>query len=128
MELIKYVAASAVALILDYSVYWILAVWLNVSVGMAAAAGYGAGLVLAYLLISTGVFARRWLSGRRGLEAALFGLSGLIGLVLTYVTATLVHDLAGGSLHAAKLAAVAVSFVTVYLFRKFVVFRPQQAD
>lgn len=123
MEFLKYTAASAVALGLDYSVYWALAGWFGVSIGAAAAIGYGAGLLLAYLLLSNGVFPRRWLAGRRGIEVALFALSGAIGLVLTYVTATLVDRLAGGNLHAAKLSAVAASFVSVYLIRKFIVFR-----
>lgn len=121
-EFIAYTAASAIALALDYAVYWFLAQSLGMAVGAAAAAGYGAGLVLAYGLISRGVFARRWLAGRRGLEALLFALSGLLGLALTYVTASLV-DRWGGSLHAAKLSAVAVSFITVFLVRRFIVFR-----
>lgn len=123
MEFLKYTAASAAALALDYGVYWLMAGQLGVGIGPAAALGYGAGMVLAYLLLSAGVFRGRWLAGRRGIEATLFLISGLAGLALTYVTATLVHQLAGGSLHAAKIAAVAVSFVTVYLIRKFVVFR-----
>jgi len=129
IEFIKYTAASAIALALDYSVYWVLAGRMGVSIGTAAAVGYVAGMVLAYVLLSSGVFTRRWLSGRRGIEAGLFAVSGLIGLVLTYVTATLFDRLAGGNLHEAKMAAVAVSFVSVYLFRKLVVFRqaPQEA-
>lgn len=123
MEFLKYTTASAAALALDYGVYWLLAGGLGIDVGPAAALGYAVGMLLAYLLLSAGVFRGRWLSGRRGIEATLFVLSGLVGLVLTFVTATLVHQLAGGSLHVAKFAAVAVSFVTVYLIRKFVVFR-----
>lgn len=122
-ELLAYTAASAVALALDYAVYWLLAARLGIGIGAAAAAGYGAALLLAYGLMSRRVFARRWLARRRGFEAMLFALSGLLGLALTFVTASLVDRL-GGSLHAAKLTAVAVSFVTVFLVRKFIVFRP----
>lgn len=123
MEFLKYTAASALALALDYAVYWLLAGGAGIGIGPAAAAGYGAGMVLAYLLLSARVFPGRWLSARRGIEASLFAVSGMVGLVLTYVTASLVHQLAGGSLHVAKLSAVAVSFVSVYLIRKFIVFR-----
>ena len=119
-EFATYTAASAIALALDYAVYWLLAGRLGI--GPAAAVGYAVGLVLAYVLMSFGVFAHRARTRRRRSQAALFLVSGLIGLALTYVTATLVSRLTGGNLHAAKLTAVATSFVTVYLFRKFVVF------
>ena len=66
MEFLKYTAASAAALALDYGVYWLLAGQLGVGIGPAAALGYGAGMVLAYLLLSAGVFRGRWLAGRRG--------------------------------------------------------------
>lgn len=121
LEIVTYIAASAVALALDYGVYWSLAGSLAIDIGTAAAVGYMAGLALAYIFMTYGVFAHRSGARRRSAEAGLFLLSGLLGIALTYVTASLVSGL-GGSLHEAKLAAVAISFVTVYLFRKFVVF------
>lgn len=123
IEFLAYFAASAVALGVDYGCYWLLATRGGLSLGAAAAAGYMIGLAVAYVLMSFVVFPGRWLSGRRGSEAVLFALSGLLGLVLTYFTATLVARLSGGGLHVAKLAAVAVSFLSVFLFRKLVIYR-----
>ena len=123
LEIAKYTGASAVALALDYGIYWSLAGLLAVDIGLAAAVGYLAGLALAYMLLIYGVFARRSTSRGRSAEAGLFVLSGLLGLALTYITAALASRVLGGTLHDAKLCAVAVSFVSVYLFRKLVVFR-----
>lgn len=123
MEFTIYTVASAVALVLDYAIYWLLVAKFGIAIGPAAAAGYVVGLLLAYVLMTFGVFARRSRPRSRLSEAALFVLSGLLGLGLTFATATLVSNLTNGNLHAAKLAAVGTSFGAVYLFRKFVVFR-----
>ena len=123
LELLKYTAASGMALALDYSVYWLLAGPFGVSIGISAMAGYAIGMLLAYLLMTFGVFSNTDGRRRRAAEAMLFIVSGMLGLGLTYVVATTVSLLTDENLHAAKLAAVAVSFVAVYLFRRFVVFR-----
>ena len=121
-QLGKYLLASALALLIDYSCYWALATLLGIDLARAALAGYCVGLVVAYLVISQKVFANGWLRSRRYHEAALFLLSGLIGMALTFSTVTFYVSQFGDQVHGAKLSAVAVSFVGVYAFRRYIVF------
>lgn len=118
-----YLACSAIALCVDYGVYWSIARSELTALAWAAVIGYAAGMIVAYALMIRRVFPRGWLHSRRGAEATLFAASGLLGLVLTYVTAALVVRLLGEQIHTAKLIAVAVSFTGVFMLRKLVVFR-----
>ena len=53
----------------------------------------------------------------------LFVSSGLLGTLITYGTVKLYVLLVGSDINQAKLAAIVVSFFSVYGFRKWVVFR-----
>jgi len=123
-EFVLYTAASFVALLVDYGTYWLLAALTGLDLGLAAVLGYALGLAVSYVLLTRRVFTRRRLADRRAMEIGLFCVSGLVGLVITYVTVSVLHNAAGADLHGAKLAAVGLSFVTVYLFRRLVVFAP----
>lgn len=123
-QLAFYTVASFVALLVDYGMYWLLVALWGVALGPAAVVGYIIGMAVSYLLLTQLVFLRRRHAARPAYEVWLFCLSGLLGVTLTYVTVALLSNLAGADLHTAKLAAVAVSFVSVYLFRKRIVFEP----
>lgn len=123
-ELAFYTAASLLALLVDYGTYWLLAAVWGMELGSAAVVGYLVGMVVSYLLLTRAVFLQRRHAGRPAYEVLLFCLSGILGVTLTYLTVTLLNRFAGADLHSAKLAAVGVSFITVYLFRKNVVFAP----
>lgn len=122
-EFLKYFAASSIALLVDYATYWTFAQNNLVELTAAASLGYTAGLIVAYFLISEKVFSDGWLKERRTHEMLLFALSGVFGITLTYGSVALYVIAVGESIHGAKLFAVAVSFVCVYLFRKLFVFR-----
>lgn len=126
-EFVLYTAASLMALLVDYATYWILATAGGLELAPAAALGYMVGLAVSYLLLTRAVFLQRRHARRPGYEMLLFFLSGLLGVTFTYVTVSLLSSLAGADLHTAKLAAVGVSFISVYLFRKLVVFAPPPA-
>jgi len=123
MEFVKYFVASFVALIVDYSTYWATVHFLDVALAAAATIGYATGLAVAYFLLVRRVFPQGWLSDRKHFEMALFALSGVLGLALTYGAVALFVALAGEHVVAAKLTAVVVSFFGIYLFRKKLVFR-----
>ena len=121
---LRYLAASAFALAVDYSTYWTLVAKGALDPPAAATLGYFTGLILAYVLMVRHVFAPGWLSRRRLLEMALFGLSGAIGAAVTYLTVLSFIALAGKHLHAAKITAIGISFLVVFLIRRLLVFRP----
>lgn len=123
-EFVLYTAISFAALVFDYGTYWLLADLSGLDLGTAAAIGYSLGLVVSYVLLTRSVFVQRRLSSRKGFEMSLFALSGVIGLILTYATVSLLYNIAGADMHEAKFAAIGISFIAVYLFRKLVVFAP----
>ena len=123
IEFVKYVAASATALALDYLIYLAAVQYFSTGLPSAAALGYLGGLVLAYFVIGKGVFKNGWLKNKKTIEALLFLCSGLLGIAITYVTVTVFVSLFGPRLNEAKITAIICSFFSVYLFRKFCVFR-----
>jgi putative flippase GtrA len=123
LKFIKYFAASAIALVVDYAVYWLLAQSTKMSLPQAAVVGYLAGLVAAYFLISNHIFTNGWLQKQKVFEALLFASSGLFGTLITYMTVKFYTILIAEDLNGAKLSAIAVSFFSVYLYRRYIVFR-----
>ena len=123
VEFIKYVCASAVALLVDYGVYWFVAGQNWLTLPQSAVTGYLAGLVVAYFLVSAKIFKDGWLKHQKLYEMMLFLSSGLLGTVITYGTVKLYVLVVGPHVNQAKLAAIAISFFSVYLYRKYLVFR-----
>ena len=119
----RYVIASGIALCLDYGSYWLLATITDLALPVAAAIGYGIGLMAAYFFIAERVFKDGWLKNRKHFEIALFIASGGLGIIVTYASVSLYTETISSNLHSSKLAAVGVSFLIVYLFRRYVVFR-----
>lgn len=120
-QLSRYTVVSALALLLDFAVYLSLE-----DAGMRAAAagvaGYVAGMVLHFSLSTRYVFKKQARGKTEARRFAEFLMSGLVGIVLTAAVielATAHLDLA--PLYA-KLAAVVLSFLTVFLLRRSVVF------
>jgi putative flippase GtrA len=123
LEFLRYVLVSALALIVDYGCYWILASNQLLDLPKAAVVGYTVGLIIAYFLIADRVFQNGWLKDKKHIEAFLFLLSGLLGIILTYIVVKVVLLIFGERINLAKLIAVGVSFIGVYIFRKFYVFK-----
>jgi putative flippase GtrA len=126
-QFVRYVIASAIALCVDYGSYLVIAKTTNITLPTAAAMGYSVGLIAAYFLIAGPVFKDGWLRKKKLFESGLFLVSGLLGVTLTFLTVYLYVSAFGERLHSSKLIAITVSFVGVYLFRKYVVFRQSTA-
>lgn len=119
----RYIIASAIALFVDFSSYWVIVRSTNLALPIAAAMGYSVGLIVAYFLIAGPVFKDGWFRKKKFFELGLFFVSGVVGVTLTYVTVFLYVRSVGEHLHISKLIAIIVSFISVYLFRKYIVFR-----
>ncbi len=122
--LARYGVVSAGALAIDYIVYLAL-VRLDAGLGLAAAAaiGYLVGAIAHYLASRRFVFPRGWLHRRPGAEFGLFFATGLGGAAVTSGVVWLVSHLFDAGVHWPKIAAVAASFLLVYVARKLLVFR-----
>ena len=72
------------------------------------------------------VFKDGWLREKKYAEFLMFLLSGALGMLLTYAVVWVVVESIGEKTLLAKTLAVGVSFIGVYLFRKWVVFKKPQ--
>ena len=123
IEFGRYFGASALALLIDYACYYFLVLSTSLDLPQAAAVGYIIGLIASYFLIADRVFSNGWLRDRKHYEVALYALSGLLGVALTYGTVNLFIIQFGRHPNLAKLSAVIISFCGVYIFRKLVIFK-----
>jgi putative flippase GtrA len=119
-EFARYFACSALALAVDTGLYAML-LSLGLGWSVAAAAGFGSGLLVAYGLSVRFVFAHRCLRDARA-EFALFAAIGVVGLLLTEALLwLLVEGLGIGPLPAKLLTAGAV-FTSNFTLRKALLF------
>lgn len=121
IQFFRYIVASLAALAVDYVFYIFLINFASLKAEIAASISYMIGLVLAYVLLKKFVF-NFGVKHRVKVERILFFLSGLIGTVTTYLVAKTSMFLYANPF-IAKGNAVLVSFIMVYLFRKFYVFK-----
>lgn len=120
----RYSAASLSGTVVDIGSL-VLLVSTGVPAGVGAAIGYIMGTLVHWIISSRIVFPDRLANPglRRGGQQFLFVVSALLGLGLTtFVVSTATAQ--GAHLLAAKLGAMVVSFMTVWLVRLKVVFRP----
>jgi putative flippase GtrA len=120
-QLSRYAVVSGLALALDLAVFMLLNRLLALPT-LAGVVGYACGIVLHYHLSRRFVF-----TGSNSGKSAhrLFGeffASGLIGLVVTAAVIALATGTLGIGPLAAKLIAIAASFLGVFIIRRSVVF------
>lgn len=119
---LRYVAASAVSLGVDFAVF-MLAMSAGVPPALAAACGYMVGIVCHWLVSSRMVFVGQVAQDavNRRHQQALFVLSALVGLGITTGIVGL-GSRYGLDPRIAKGFAIVVSFQATYVLRKKVVF------
>ena len=118
----RYLLASVVALGCDVAVYFAL-VGMSLDTTFASALGYSIGIIVHWLISSQIVFVGKLREGTAlHLQRALFAGSALLGLGLTVGVVAMLTG-AGSDALTAKIAAIIVSFVAVYVTRKWGVFK-----
>jgi putative flippase GtrA len=118
---LEYGLVSLSALLIDLLTFKYLSIQRCFETPTNAALSYCAGLFWAYGLFIRRVFKNGRLKKNRALEFAMFGLSGILGSSISFFTSWIMTDLMQSTPWEAKFVAVAISFVSVYLFRiKFV--------
>lgn len=116
-----YLLVSAIALSVDFGLFLALTGLMATEAVSTGIFSYSAGLILHFLLSKRFVFSDRHNKHVARLFAE-YALSGVAGIALTAATMKLAIDGLSVSPVAAKLIAVGVSFVVVYLLRKTIVF------
>ena len=120
-QLSRYTIVSALALILDFTVYLLLAAG-GTTGALAGAIGYACGLALHYLLSVRYVFDAAAAHKGQSRLITEFALSGVAGMAITALVIAVTVDLSGMPLLPAKILAVGVSFLVVFALRRGVVF------
>lgn len=123
IRFVRYLIASVGALAVDFGSFLALMA-LGVMAAPASALGYSLGILAHWLMSSRAVFQDRVaISGNeRSKQKALFVISALVGLALTTMIVG-AADWSGFDPRAAKLVAIAVSFVATWVIRAKIVFR-----
>ncbi len=124
LQFMAYVLVSASALVVDFSLYWMLLKIVRTA-ALAASCGYVVGVLTHYALSSRIVFKDR-LSARGAVAEApvlaKFFVAGASGLAITTATVGLLADGLGVSPIVAKICASGLSFVTVFTALRIFVF------
>lgn len=121
-QLSRYTLVSAVALGLDFLVFLMLTHGAGLKASTAGAIGYSAGLLLHFALSSRFVFDARATDKSRVRLFAEFAASGLVGIAITSIVIALTVDVAGLVPVVGKACAVVVSFASVFVLRRTIVF------
>ena len=120
-ELSYYTIVSVVALGVDLAVFKALLLG-GMRAALAGIAGYATGLALHYMLSVRFVFETAGSVKSSARRFGEFALSGGVGVVITSAVIFAATDLAHLPPMIGKIAAVATSFMVVFLLRRGIVF------
>ena len=121
-HLLKYTAISGLSLSIDLAVFQTLSDAHLVSIPQASTISYICGLIFAYVVFICSIYSNSRYSRRKLLQIGLFGLSGLIGSISTFIVSATTSNLLDTSKWQSKFSAVLCSFILVYWFRMKIVF------
>lgn len=121
LQVPRALAASVLALIVDFCILEVCLRGLGMSAAPAAVVGYLAGGVVQYVLCSVWVFSTSLKNDALGF--ATFTILSLVGLGITWGVMLIAHDCIGLPVEAAKCGAVGLAFTWNFLSRKFLLFR-----
>lgn len=120
-EGVRYFAASALALAIDFGIYVGLIRVAGVHYLIAAPLGFALGLATIYLLSIRWVFRERRLADRRA-EFALFALIGLTGMALNQLILFAAVQWLAASFEVAKIISAGMIFCFNFASRKLLLF------
>lgn len=116
----KYLAASLVALAVDYCLLVLLTEVAHLHYLLSAAIGFTAGLVVTYVLSVSLIFKERRYG--RGVELSGFVVIGLVGLGLNEVLLKVMVEGLGVYYAWAKIPAAGISFLFNFVARRLILF------
>jgi putative flippase GtrA len=122
IHLFNYALISGFALVMDLISFWYFSGIGLLSVPEAATISYCTGLFFAYFIFIRSIFADAKHAKRPYFQLSLFGISGILGIIGTFLVSTLSSNLFGASRWESKIGAVFCSFFLVYWYRKQYVF------
>jgi putative flippase GtrA len=125
-EFVAYFCAVFTALLVDFGLYALLIVFLNVNYLAANIAGFSAGMLLSYYLCITYVFKYRQYTRTRT-ELPVFFLIGLVNCGIGELLLLFLVARVGVNVFFAKVIMAGVIFCLNYFFRKRLLFTGSHA-
>jgi putative flippase GtrA len=114
-----YTLISLIALLFDGAVYFVSVNFTNIYPPILASVSYSAGLILAYFLLLRFVYSK----ANNFRTIFLFLLSGILGIISTFLSSFIFLKFIYDDAYWAKVCAVLVSYVVVFLYREYFVFK-----
>lgn len=121
VQLLRALVVGGISFVFDFAILYGLTEYAGSHYLVSAAAGFGAGVVITYLLSVAWVFPTRKI-GRRLIAFGLFALCGFIGLALNEAIMWGLVEFAAVHYLAAKIVATLVVFFFNFFSRKHVIF------
>ncbi len=125
-EFLLYTAVSVLALVLDVMTLGGLTALSKIPPYLATGLAYSVGLIAHYFLAVGIVFKKRRMRDEVAAEAGIYVVTGIAGMLIS-VAIVYVGSLLGQSLVVSKIAAVVVSFLTIFAFRKAILFTTEKS-
>ena len=114
-----YTLISLIALLFDGAVYFVSVNFTNIYPPILASISYSLGLILAYFLLLRFVYSK----ANNLRTFFLFLLSGMLGIFSTFLSSFIFLRYIYNDAYLAKVCAVLVSYVVVFLYREYFVFK-----
>lgn len=127
MRLFRYLLVGGTAALLDWSLFWVLAVPLAIHYLLAAFLSFTAATFLNYVLSILHVFESEARFSRNH-EVALVFLVSAIGLAINQVAMLVLVGYLGFNLLLSKIAASGTVFAWNYTARAHFVFKPSRSE
>jgi putative flippase GtrA len=123
-EFVRYFAASALALGVDFSLYVGGVKYLGLHYLVSAVIGFLSGLAVVYLLSIRWVFAHRSIGRSWKKEFVLFTVVGILGMLLNEAILYMGVDWLSFDYRLAKVASAGIVFTFNFSVRKLLLFTP----
>jgi putative flippase GtrA len=121
-HLFKYTFISGLALMVDLISFQFFSRVTLLSVPVISTMSYCIGLFFAYYIFVNSIFERAKGIKRQNIQLLLFGFSGMIGTITTFLVSTILNEFFLASRWESKFGAVFCSFSIVYWYRRHYVF------
>ncbi len=125
-ELLRYGAASAAALFVDFATLVLLTEFAGIHYLASAAVGFSLGILVTYFLSVRWVFASRRLASVP-VESAVFLLIGIAGLAINHIVMFGLTEAAHLPYAVSKVGSAGLVFTFNFIARKTVLFRVSAA-
>ena len=123
IKITKYAGTNGVAFVADFTVLFLVDYFFNFNRAYVAFFCYLLGTCVSFVLAKRYVFEKGWLNDKPTIEFFAYFLGGVIGAVITALMFILLIKIGVENILIQKVIASIFSFITVFIYRNFYVFK-----